>query len=105
MMAINPPSFLISIHEGKAKVLAVKPIAHAMHGNNKLRVAWIGFNFLAQSENRDVDGACERRSLISPHLLEKRIARNNAATILDEVSQEAVFPFRKWHPRSIADHF
>src|SRR5262245_49217301 len=69
----------------------LKTIAVAMDGMDKGGVTRIGFDFLAQPGDVYVHRAGEHCGIVAPDRVEKFVARESLAQILDKVPQQLEF--------------
>jgi len=66
-------------------------VADTVHGSKMERPTSVSFKFLTESQNVVVDGASAGIVLVTPHLVEQFVSRNDASRILREVFQRLEF--------------
>lgn len=62
-------------------------VAEAVDGQNKLRVARIGFELSPQPSDVNVNGARRGHRVVAPHFVQQLIPRDSRAAMLYEVAQ------------------
>src|SRR5689334_5778169 len=65
-----------------------EPVAHAVHGEDELGVARVGFHLLSQPRHMDVDRARGGDGIVAPHIVEQLFARERCTAMFDEVLEE-----------------
>jgi hypothetical protein len=67
-------------------------------------MARLGFNFLPQPGDVDIDSSGERHRFISPDRVQQLISGNRRPTMLDEVTQQLEFTRRQLHGPAFPKH-
>jgi len=65
-----------------------------MYGDDVLRLGGILFDLLAQPGNMIVNGARNRETIVSPHVIKQLVARDRLTAALNEVIQYFEFALR-----------
>src|SRR5882724_6580299 len=72
-------------------------VADTVHGSKMERPTSISFKFLTESQNVVVDGASAGIVLVTPHLAEQFVSRNDTSRVLRQVFQSLEFQARELH--------
>ena len=76
-------------------------VAHAVDGEDVLRMARIWLDLLPQPGDVDVDGARRRHRVVAPDFVEQLVARQRGAAVLDEVAQQLELARRELERRAV----
>ena len=88
-----PDDVIVCLRDPVTAGLHVESIAEAMHGDDVVGIPRIVFNLVPQPHDMHIDGARVSQRIVTPHLLQQRVSRNDFPAVLDQVAQQTAFPF------------
>src|SRR5512146_567881 len=68
---------------------SLESVPDAAHGDDALGMRGIGFDFLAQPANVDVDSACVAVEIVAPEAGEQEITREDRALVTHQFGKQA----------------
>src|SRR5438445_9291995 len=63
-------------------------VPETVDGQDELGVAGVALQLLAQRRDMDVDGSRDRRGVVTPHVVQELVSRQELAPVRDEILKE-----------------